>query len=298
MIKDKIYYIAVFIIIIFIMSFFINCEKEIMTPSGGVVKLVISPSTVSLKKNGTYKFSVLAYDKNNNYVNITPIWSVESNYGVINNKGYFYVKNDVQPPFPKKEYVIAKYNGLQAVAEIIIKLSDFWIFSDIYAQDFMYDYPDPRPDFGGKLGTWGACELSTEIENIPPGGGNKSLKIRYTNSSGGGCYWLFCDASWHTNSSYAEDFSCYSNNNSYLDFWVKATNDILIKIEAYDGTSDAKNLSSYVTLKNEWQEVSIPLTDFSGVTFSKIKTLLGFHLVDGTTGTVYVDEIRFKSNSD
>ncbi len=280
-------------VLLIILLFTISCSKEIMGPIGDAVSLVISPVSLDLNKGDTYRFSVCAYDKNNNYISITPTWSVESNYGVINNKGYFYVKNDITAPYPKTEYVVVTYNGLTARAKVTIKLGDFWIFSDVNTQDFMYDYPDPRPDFGGKLGTWDNCSLSDDTSDYPENGGNKSLKIEYTGA--GGAYWLFCSCgstgtNMITNSSYAEDLTSYTNDGK-LEFWVKSTNNLEIKIEDYFGGASSKYLSGYITLKNEWQKVSIPLKEFTGVDFSKIKTIVGFHST--TAGIAHIDEVQF-----
>ncbi len=272
------------VIMLIILIFFISCGKESMSPMGEPVKIVVSPSAVEMAKKESIKFSAVAYDRNNNYVDVDVKWSVESNYGEINNKGYFYIKNNVTAPYPKREYVVAEYNGITGRALVTVQLADFWIYSDVNTQDFMYDYPDPRPDFGGKLGVWGSCSLSDDTADFPEECGDKSLKIEYTGA--GGCFWLFCDASWNATN---ENMIGYLSNGK-LEFWVKATNNLEIKIED-DITGSSRYLSGYITLKNEWQKVSIPLKDFIGIDFTKIKTIVGFHST--TAGIAHIDEVCF-----
>ncbi len=164
----------------------------------------------------------------------------------------------------------------------------YWLYSDVYTQDFKYDQSNPPVDDGGKLGVWGFCSISDDTTDYPSEGGSKSLKINYYGIGviGGGCFWLYCDKDWHSTT---EDLSEFENG--YLSFWVKSTVSIEIKIET-PSSSVSTYLSNYVTLSSNWQKVEIPLSDFSALDWTQIKTVIGFHY--NGTATVKVDEIHFR----
>ena len=156
----------------------------------------------------------------------------------------------------------------------------FGIYTQVYPLTFLYDTDFANGNYGGKLGTWGTSVLfADDIVDIPPVAGcQKSLSFFITNAAGG-IYWLFCSNQTGTYAPVDVDLSSYAGGS--LHFWIKATNDILFKLESSNQTKAAfRWLSGYAPINSvpSWQEINIPLSDFSPAPdFAKMNVIMGLH---------------------
>lgn len=281
-----------YIILLLIILILFSCTKDIMTPTGEPVTLVVSPNSAILNKKGTKKFSATAYDKNNNYINVNPTWSVTGNIGEINSKGFFYVFDNVTGPFPKTGYVVATYNGITTKIPVTVELGDYWIYSEHHLSDYGFHYNQSNIQHGGWLGADNGASIGDYSDD--PDNGLTCLMVTNTNPVWGGVFWLY-----YTNAEANPDGVDMSDYiNGHLNFYIKANVDVIIKLKDMDGTETSKYLSVYgIPFDSMWYKVEIPLSElFNAVGFdeSKIKMAIGFWC-DIPIGkfNFFVDEIYY-----
>lgn len=132
------------------------------------------------------------------------------------------------------------------------------------------------------IGQWGTIIQEPRAASPAPEG-NNVLYVNYT--SGGGIFFKM-----------ASPMNLSQFINGYLKFMIKGSSagSAVIKLEEGANTSSEKSLASYVTLNGNWQEVSIPLKDFSPLGFTQTDVLFGLH---NGSGEIFLDNIRWESGA-
>lgn len=255
-----------------------SCTQDVMTPTGAVSSIAISPSSPSVERGNSKKFAIIAYDKNQNLVNVSADWYVQGGVGIIDSAGHFYAPQHLTGPFPMSGTIIARYQSLRTTMPITINLGIYSIYSDIYAHHFVYDRDNPPQEHGGWLlisGNTNYGTLSDDTANIPPTANKKSLKIKLmeTGLNFTGAYWMYGKKTPFDPE--PEDLSQYAN--AYLHFYIKTAKNCLVKIES-DGGTNSFFLNNYITPNNTWQKVVIPLSDASSVDFTQLTIPVSFYL--------------------
>jgi len=141
----------------------------------------------------------------------------------------------------------------------------------------MVVYSDDGMPVGSEVYTWGWGNFDGEYTGENPPEGEKCFRTECTYSYAG--WGVFKQSgSW--------DMSSYSNG--YLRFWLKSWDTVKVEIEDASHTKGTKYVGSTA---GAWQEISIPISDFSGVDLSQIYGL--FEATIENTGTFYVDYVRW-----
>jgi len=118
---------------------------------------------------------------------------------------------------------------------------------------------------------------------------SKCWKYVYTNIAGGWSGW------YNQFASFPKDMSSYTN----LKFYVKGASggeNFEIIVEDTSDPGGKKQITNYTTVTTNWQEVSIPLSDF-GEDLTNIKNPYNICFSAGVTGgdaTVYIDYVRWE----
>ncbi len=269
---------AKYVSILISILFLISCSKEIMTPTGEPVKIQISPQSASVRAGETKRFTVYAYDKNNNFVNITPQWSVEGDYGIINSAGIFYALPETPAPFPKTVYVVAKYGNLTDKVSVKILLPVLGVFTESYPE-LHYDRCPLSATNDHKaviMMRWPpspiCCELSATYNPDEYTEGTRGLKIEITGDGGMAikfAVFINCETKWKggTYDNLGRDLSAYSNGKITFDVKCETANDFFIKIEENDNIdTDDYNKKFFEDIlgidpDNQWHHCEIPLND-------------------------------------
>ncbi len=271
----------------------------------------ISPVNPTVEKGSGRRLVALAYDKNGNFVELTPSWTLYDTIGIINNNGQFYAPQGLAGPFPMTATVIATYQDLRAIMSINITLGIYSIYSDIYPHDFVYDRNNPPTEHGGWLlisGNTNFGALSDDNFDFPPTATEKSLVIKLMPGSPSyiGGYWMFGKKAPYTKA--FEDLSQYGNAGAYLHFYIKPSygTNVEVKIESQSGTNSIylknKNYGQggkLIIMENIWQKAIIPLSDFASVDYSTVTIPVSFYPKGITAGQyIKVGEILYSPSKD
>jgi len=149
----------------------------------------------------------------------------------------------------------------------------------------------PPNDLGGNSGSMspgGNYDPTITYDSANAKEGTYALSIAYDFPPGQWCgYWTFMKSD---ESGY--DLSGYQN----LKFWVKGANSgEKFKIELADtGGNKSVKVTDYIGVTTSYQEVTIPLADFTGLDKSAVKQVnIVFFDEAPRAGKVYIDDIRF-----
>lgn len=150
--------------------------------------------------------------------------------------------------------------------------------------------PDPS---GGFMGTWQSESrnpATVQEETKVVHEGKKSLKVSVGKGPWGGGMWIqFGYDGKEAPAKVSTDISAFKNG--YLVFWVKTKTDMLIKLESEKGAESKKTLSMYnVPIDNTWQQVVIPMKDFTGpggINLKKAHVVFGAHFVVPQSASVF-----------
>ncbi|MFA5338626.1 MAG: beta-galactosidase [Candidatus Omnitrophota bacterium] len=137
-------------------------------------------------------------------------------------------------------------------------------------------YSDSGIPQGSSIYTWGFGSWNGDYTGETPPEGTKCFQTISTAWAGWGVF--------HTSGTV--DLSTYANG--YLKFWVKSSTTLKVEIEAPAGYTYTKYISSS---GGSWQEVSIPISDFSGATLSQV--YCPFKITAESATTFYIDSIRW-----
>lgn len=112
-------------------------------------------------------------------------------------------------------------------------------------------------------GSWGATSYRL--------GDNRSL-LSSRSSGMGGVYFKMSNGL---------DLTAFKNGQLKFELKSPSNPKLLIKLEAKENSSSEVALANYAKMNNEWEAVSIPLADFSGLEFSKIAVIFGAYQGEG-----------------
>ncbi|MBN1898519.1 MAG: hypothetical protein JW827_07050 [Spirochaetes bacterium] len=294
--------------------FLFSCA-DVMEPTGDPVSMSISPSSASISKGQTKRFTVLAYDNKGNFVDVNPTWSVQNNLGIISSSGIFFALLEAPGPFPKTEYITATYQNLSSTVPIIIKLAPLGIYTETYPE-LHYDrcpLSETNDHEAVIMLAWddgtAACNLTPSYGYGEYTEGTRGLKIDITGTGHAGVaikYAVFsnCPAGFPGGiyDNLGRDLSAYSNGKITFDIKCETANDFYIKVEENDGipADDYERLFFSQILgiapDNQWHHCEILLNN---VTPSLANDLQNISVPFGLHGwgapsipiTVYVDNI-------
>jgi hypothetical protein len=165
----------------------------------------------------------------------------------------------------------------------------YGVYTETY-EGIKYGVANPGDVDGGYIGAGGVAIGNTSDDVVVSTEGSKCLKA-IVNGNGG--WWSqFGDVG-----QVETDMSAYSGGS--IDFMVKTSTDIIIKLEWTGGSNEKKiNADLGVPLDNYWHHVSTSLASFTGIDLQKIKVPAGFHTVwDTTQGTYWIDNVAWKKST-
>ena len=87
-------------------------------------------------------------------------------------------------------------------------------------------------------------------------------------------------------SPYFIDMSAYSNG--FIRFWLNSSRTLTVNVEDSTGAKGVKYVPS---TSNVWQEITIPVSDFTGINLSRVYGL--FEITATAASTFYVDNVRW-----
>ena|GEM_PF-5949989 len=180
--------------------------------------------------------------------------------------------------------------------------AELGIFSETYTnQMLLLNVNNPPDEMGGYLGTWQSDPKDITIAQIDTNvfyEGKQSLKVVNGQGPwGGGIWFQFGFDSNENPTKRSTDLSKFAKGN--LVFWVKCTNDILIKLESENGGEDKAQLSSYnIKLDGTWQQVVIPISDLAKLDLKKLNVVFGAHYIPPLEKvTFWLDNIYLTKDS-
>lgn len=167
------------------------------------------------------------------------------------------------------------------------------------------DNPGGSNQEGGYIGLWSYLGSTGFIDDpsSPPEG---SLSKRAWVNSGNGGWWM--QFGYNPNGN-PPNFKRPTNMTAYtggtIDFWVKTSTDIIVKIEWRDangadmGAEKRIGADLGIPIDNSWHRVSTPIASFSSINLSSVTVPAGFHNVwDVTHGTYSVDNVVWKKSTE
>lgn len=178
---------------------------------------------------------------------------------------------------------------IDSISRYQLQNSDFLMVSS-------FDFGSPPNEVGGDEGPWaggGASDPESDYvrENAYQGAG--ALSLNYDISGGGyNGYYIFFSTAGETGQ---RDCSSYDT----LRFWTKSDyqgRKYKIKLKD-DSASDSVQLADYLPgtsgTTTDYQEVVIPKADLAGVDWTKLSEFVIVFNQTPSTGTVYIDSLRF-----
>ncbi len=144
------------------------------------------------------------------------------------------------------------------------------------ATDDFSVYRDLGIPAGCEVYKWGSGTINGDYTGITPPEGVKCFLATTPSSVGWGVFDPWADGRM---AAYADGF---------LKFWLKCSNNVSVEIEGPQGT---KRSVSVAHTTNQWKEISIPISRFSGVDLNQIMGY--FSITIYTPSTFYVDDVRW-----
>lgn len=155
---------------------------------------------------------------------------------------------------------------------------------------------NPQNTMGGYLGTWQSNPdnpTTVTVETKDCIEGKECLKVTTGEGPWGGGIWFQFGYAEGEGDPPKVDTDISDYEDGHLVFNLKTTQDILIKLEsANKGESQRKVTRFKAKLDGKWQEVRIPLKEFTTIELEKINVVFGAHFIEPQTEcTFWLDNI-------
>ena len=267
----------ILIMSIFYITFF-ACSKKDRLQSDTLVLHVI-PSKVIIEPTKSIELQVIGESAKSNNVDINPEWFL-----IPETLGTISPKRGKKVTFTASAYT--QTGKIKVVEETVYTEVNVTITTQTQPGGYslVLNVYNDEGISGDDVWTWSENNVGSfdadHIDQTAPEG-SKTFKTE-TNAGS----W----AGWGVVYNTPRDLSQYQGGS--LKFWVKSP--ARLKIEIKDGND--KVATRYTDQygyqnNNEWSELTIPLSDFTGISWNKIK--LPFMVTIETQGTFYIDYVRW-----
>ncbi|RLD18986.1 MAG: hypothetical protein DRI36_00060 [Caldiserica bacterium] len=289
----------VYCVLIFLVS---SCSKKNKLLEN-TLEIIISPSSVSISTGTSIELTATGKSAKSDNVDIDPVWSVTNNLGTFT-------------PDKGKKVIFTAGNS---AGSGVIRATEEDVYSEIPltvkagtggggtggGSVVFYSDSGLNSDFGTPdIFTW-AENNDISAQEITDGNGPSGDSSSYQSFSSNSSTWFGGGIVLNkvSGNASAVDLSAYSSGNS-LKFYIKLTRQlsgseqIKVEIEYGSGSKSTLYLSSsygFDSTSTNWQEITIPLTDFTGVDFSSIKLPFEITAENITSSlTFYWDYVRWE----
>lgn len=294
-----------FSVLLLCIIFVISCSKKNRLTTS-TMQIQIEPGSALIGAGSRQQFTATGITPKSGRVTISPIWSVDpvalGEFSVV--QGDVTVFTATGSGFGT---ISASLSDVTAGIEIAVKDNNGTVPADAYGVYSETDRLRLLIDVDSSIGVFSSdnatfdgdafADITTDVqEGIYAK--RTTVRVGTTDAYAG---WFIQYGLMGSNDTINMDYY----KNGYLKFWVKTPINLEVKIRSSDVDSDINQAKIFLSSisgfdnDNEWHEVAVPLSGFSGVSWNIIKEFFIISSVsdiDGTGGetkTFYVDHIRW-----